>query len=105
MISFKTGQVAFSHSAAELPPLANLLYLLANASFCEAYIQVNIREVIGTSPRRTVFDIIIAGHMFRDYRDAVGGNLRQQIGGGKARNTSAVNCLSVSFPANVKIQG
>ena len=47
----------------------------------------DIREIIGTSPRRCILDVVVTGHVFGENGDAVGGIFRQEICGGEARHT------------------
>lgn len=52
--------------------------------------RTNVRKVISTGPRRTVFYIIVSGHMFGDDSNGVSGVLGQKVRGGQPRDSSPV---------------
>lgn len=57
--------------------------------FLESKTVQNIREVVCTSPRRTVFYIIISRHMFCNHRDFVRGIFGQEICGSESSHSGS----------------
>lgn len=54
---------------------------LASYKFCRRLgVTEDSRHVISPCPRRSVLDVIIAGHMFRNNRNVIGRVVRQQKG-------------------------
>lgn len=51
-----------SHSAASVPLTETLILSFRYLSFMES--KLNPRHIVGTSPWRRVFDIIVPGHVF-----------------------------------------
>lgn len=54
----------------------------------------HIRKIVGSGPGRTVFNIIVSGHVFGDDGDAVGGVLGEEICGGETGHSSAIMRVS-----------
>ena len=58
----------------------------------------HVRGVVRTSPRRTVFDVVVSGHKFCDHCNRIGRILGQKICGSEPTHSSSATVqLSIGF--------
>lgn len=65
----------------------------------------HLRQNVGTSPWRRVFDVIIARHMLRYYRHGVALALSQLESAGEARDTGTVTWLAARADVLAPVPG